>query len=174
MDHGKKAKDRITIKTANGICQKCTNKATEGRSLCKKCMDGHKKRAKKRFDNKRAHGNCLSCPDKAILGSVHCEKCRVKNRDRHQKLRDEVFSAYGGYKCSCECGCSESTPKCLTLDHVQNDGSAHKKRIGSSGAGGRIYKDLRKNNYPPIVKVLCWNCNCGRATNGGKCPKLTV
>jgi hypothetical protein len=27
-----------------------------------------------------------------------------------------------------------------------------------------------RENYPPEYQVLCFNCNCGRALNGGRCP----
>src|SRR3990167_45517 len=51
----------------------------------------------------------------------HSENCRR----RHRELKDQVYAAYGGYKCSCpKCeyrfGCDE---KFLSIDHIENDGA---------------------------------------------------
>ncbi len=53
----------------------------------------------------------------------------------------------------------------LTIDHINNDGAAHRKEIGEGGTN--FYRWLRKNNYPLGFRTLCWNCNCG-------CRKLKV
>jgi hypothetical protein len=78
-------------------------------------------------------------------------------------LKSDVFTAYGG-KCDC---CGESNPKFLTLDHRGSDGSKHRKEVKNSKG---VYSWARKNNYPDTLRLLCWNCNCGRAHNGGTCP----
>lgn len=87
-----------------------------------------------------------------------------------ESLKERCFVAYGGYKCSCT-GCSEINPKFLTLDHISNDGAAHRKELGKNHAS--IYRWLIVHDFPPIVQVLCFNCNCGKNVNGGVCPHLT-
>lgn len=90
---------------------------------------------------------------------------RKRGRKYWSDLRHEAIMAYGGYRCAC---CGESEPKFLTLDHVFNDGSSHRKKIGNRGAG--IFKWLRDHGYPAGFQILCMNCNHGKSLNGGVCP----
>ena len=94
------------------------------------------------------------------------------------KLRLEAFTRYGGPICVC---CGETNILFLTLDHTKNDGAVHRKAMriidgnrkmkGEAGSGWTFYVWLRRNNYPPLdLRVLCYNCNCGRWRNGGVCP----
>jgi hypothetical protein len=62
-------------------------------------------------------------------------------------------------------------PKFLSLDHIENNGSVHRKEIKNRGSG--IFKWLRDNDYPAGFQVLCMNCNHGKAQNGGVCPHKT-
>ncbi len=93
------------------------------------------------------------------------EKERKRGRAYWAKLKDDAIMAYGGYQCRC---CGETEPKFLNLDHVFNDGSAHRKKIGNRGSG--IFKWLRDHGYPAGFQILCFNCNMGKARNGGVCP----
>lgn len=81
------------------------------------------------------------------------------------KLRDDVLLAYGGV---CVC-CEEPIKEFLTVDHVNDDGSQH-RALHDLKSGTMIYRWLRDNGYPPGFQTMCWNCNCGRARNGGICP----
>lgn len=81
-------------------------------------------------------------------------------------VKDEVFAAYGGYKCVC---CGESNKRFLTIDHINNDGHIHRKEINSRGGVG-IYNWLKREGFPPGFQVLCYNCNMGKARNKGICP----
>jgi len=85
-------------------------------------------------------------------------RCRVK-------LRKEIFLNYGN-KCTC---CGELSYKFLTIDHVNNDGKAHRKQIGSN-----IYNWLKTHKYPAGFQILCWNCNIGRKNNDGICPHKEI
>ncbi len=69
------------------------------------------------------------------------------------KVKDQVYKAYGGYVCN-RCGISDR--RCLSIDHINNDGAAHRKAIGVRG--GTFYRWIRKNNYPPMFQILCMNC----------------
>jgi len=76
------------------------------------------------------------------------------------------MAAYGGF-CTC---CGEKTLEFLTLDHINNDGAAHRKELLGRNVGGNVfYKKLRLLGYPPGLQVLCWNCNASKQFFGG-CP----
>lgn len=93
------------------------------------------------------------------------EKAKTKrNQDR---CREEVFAAYGGWKCAC---CGETEKLFLSIDHVENNG-AEERRSGMYAASGTgFYLWLRKQNFPPGYQVLCMNCQVGKHKNGGVCP----
>ncbi len=98
----------------------------------------------------------------------YVEAERKRGRDYWEKRRHECFMAYGGYICAC---CGETEPKFLSLDHTNNDGSAHRKEIGNRGSG--IFTWLKKNGYPLGYQILCMNCNHGKSRNNGICPHKT-
>ncbi len=103
-----------------------------------------------------------------------CPNCRESHRvawrSLQQRTKDAAFGAYGGYECVC---CGETHPYFLTIDHVNGDGSAHRKAIKTGAGkmtGHNFYTWLRNNAYPDGFQVLCMNCNYGRYRNGGVCP----
>jgi hypothetical protein len=85
-------------------------------------------------------------------------------RDR---LRNEVFAAYGGAICAC---CDETERKFLSIDHVKNNGAAQRRELGYSGMGSQFYRWLKKHGFPPGYQILCMNCNFGKHMNDGVCP----
>jgi hypothetical protein len=89
-----------------------------------------------------------------------------KNQVRYYALKEKVYAAYGGYVCAC---CGETQPEFLTLDHVNNDGHAHRKSMNGN-QGGNFLKWIVANNYPNSIQVLCWNCQWGKNKNNGICP----
>lgn len=72
-----------------------------------------------------------------------------------------------GRECVC---CGESEVLFLCLDHIENDGAAHRRKHGT---GSKFMEWVVRNNYPPGLQTLCWNCNAGKHLNGGTCPHLT-
>jgi hypothetical protein len=79
----------------------------------------------------------------------------------HQRLRQEMLSAYGR-ACSC---CGETTEQFLTLEHTRMDGKAHRKLVG-----GNTYADLKRRGWPKDgYTVFCMNCNWG-SRKDGICP----
>ena len=86
------------------------------------------------------------------------------SENRRIAIRDEMIKVYGG---KCEC-CGENEPQFLTIDHINNDGAEHRKKIGS---GINLYRNLKNQGWPKEgLRLLCFNCNCGRSRNGGTCP----
>lgn len=106
-------------------------------------------------------------------------KYAAKNKDAryettrlwYRRLRAEVIAAYGA-RCSC---CAEANPGFLTMDHINSDGFKERSLTPNGnrqgGSGVALYQKLRKGGFPKGEhQLLCWNCNCGRAANGGVCP----
>jgi hypothetical protein len=94
------------------------------------------------------------------------EKRRKNALAYYYRLQDAAIRAYGGYKCNW-CGIEE--PLVLCLDHVENNGRAHRKELGTLG-GHVFYKWLKDNGYPAGFQVLCMNCNHAKYRNGGVIP----
>lgn len=117
---------------------------------------------------------CRECGLPVVPGLILCETHRNSHRENskraHRKLKDAALNAYGGPRCVC---CGESLVEFLTIDHVNNDGAAHRREIftqsGRPGGGSNFYNWLRRNNYPSGYRVLCYNCNCARGAYG-YCP----
>jgi hypothetical protein len=162
-ESNQRRKEKRAERKAAGLCTMCGNRPPKGRgSTCSVCRDYFKKYKNK----KESKGICRRCASGVPLPKKKtCETCLKKQRDYVQSLRDEVFTAYGGYVCRC---CGETHKEFLQLDHVNNDGSDHRKEVGSAG-GDRLYLWLKKNGYPPIIQVLCANCNYSKA-HYGYCP----
>ena len=90
-----------------------------------------------------------------------------RNKERSRKERIDIINRYGG-KCEC-CGIDDY--RFLCLDHKNNDGYKHRKKIRSGSTNIHVW--IKKNNYPDSIRVLCFNCNFARAFYGGKdkiCP----
>jgi len=81
-------------------------------------------------------------------------------RDRLKKL---IFEAYGN-KCQC---CGEAELEFLTIDHINNDGAAHRRTL--KRGGGDLYRWLRDNDFPSEFQILCCNCNWSKRLGGGVC-----
>ncbi len=65
---------------------------------------------------------------------------------------------------SCAC-CGETEYFFLTIDHI--NGGGHRHRLTMPG-GGLIFR-LKRDNFPPGYRILCYNCNCVRG-HYPKCP----
>lgn len=88
-----------------------------------------------------------------------------KQKARYRAIRAEVILAFGG-RCNC---CGERQPMFLELDHIGNDGAAHRRRLGRGSHG--VYKSVKAQGFPrDRFQLLCANCNQGRQRNGGVCP----
>lgn len=98
-----------------------------------------------------------------------CRKYNAYMKEKRARIKEAVFAAYGGYKCAC---CGETERLFLTIDHINNDGAAHRRKIVGkrTGAGYPTYKWLLDNHFPKGYQVLCMNCNHGKRMNDGICP----
>ena len=104
-----------------------------------------------------------------IKTGLRVKRCRACCAERNApankawwaSIRREFLAAYGG-KCAC---CGEGTQEFLSLDHINGDGSQHRKMTGSL-----TYLWLRKRGWPKDnYRLLCMNCNFARGRYG-YCP----
>ena len=91
----------------------------------------------------------------------------AKTKRNQDRRRDEVFAAYGGYKCVC---CGEAERMFLSIDHIDNNGNVERKSGAYRSSGTAFYLWLCKNKFPSGYQVLCMNCQVGKHKNGGVCP----
>lgn len=121
----------------------------------------------------KAKGLC-ACGKPPIEGKKYCQRCKSATQAWAREVRAQVIEAYGG-KCQCPSGkCTESNPYFLTIDHIFNDGKHHRRVISNGNprvSCSYTYRWLQKHGFPKDrFRLLCWNCNCGRAKNKGICP----
>ncbi len=149
----KKEYDKAWKKSPAGIASRRRANRTAGAraSVAKYAASAKGKANQKRF---------FSTQKGRALSAKHCRKNVIK-------VRLEAIRVYSNGEMRCAC-CGESNVGFLTLDHVNNDGAAHRKRA----AGGSLAWKLRRLGWPkdPPIQVLCYNCNCGRQYNAGICP----
>lgn len=161
-------KEIVAKLRAQGLCVRCWKPSEK--SQCKVCNEKANEWRRATEAKRRASSLCVRCgkgplPDNARLCQKHIESDRAKDRRKCAKLKDEVFAAYGGYICNC---CGETGRTFLSIDHINNDGSKHRREIGAAN-GTAVYAWLRKNKFPPGFQVLCFNCNHSKSLNKGVC-----
>ena len=167
--HNKDSATRNYTRRSNGLCR-CGALAEHGYKTCEKHLDLAIGYYEQNTAKSLIASVCKRCGD--VFEAGHCAACKefISNTAKkyRKKLRDEVFSHYG-HKCKC---CGESEEFFLTIDHINNDGAAHRRSLpnGKYSTGERMYRWLKVNGYPDGFQVLCMNCNLGKQRNGGICP----
>ena len=100
-----------------------------------------------------------------------CKQCRAMMRLKFKHdTKTIIFNHYG----SCRC-CGENNIYFLTIDHINNDGAEHSRKIyplnNKRVSGIAFYRWIIRNNFPDNLQSLCWNCNAGKQYSGlGICP----
>ena len=174
----KKSRDSIgyqerRARREQGLCFLCDNPTADAYVYCQECRDARSitdaAKFKKWAEDRRAAGKCRHCyrdtVDGKALCAVHLERRRQGHIRKHRKVKEQVFAAYGGYRCVC-CGVTEK--EFLHIDHINGNGNEHRRKIATEG-GSRFYWWLWKNNFPPGFQVLCANCNLARGFHS-YCP----
>lgn len=140
-------------------CDEC-NSPVFSSGKCKKHYNYYY--SKKKCENARLRNLCASCfSDKPLFTKTRCFECREKEKDRDRQQKRTVYEHYGN-KCVC---CGEVEEAFLTIDHINNNGAEHRKKVHS----GRFYRWIIENNYPNDLQILCHNCQWGRR-KCGICP----
>lgn len=94
-----------------------------------------------------------------------------KNRERYNEAKSEyrfklklsAISHYSNGTMTCACCGYKDNIDALVLDHIDNNGAAHRKELGCGGrgmsAGTTMYERLKALGWLPGLQVLCCNCN---------------
>ena len=123
-------------------------------SVCKECMKADRKA-------RYAADPQLHLQRHKKWAAANRERTRQYARERRRR----VLEAYGG---ACAC-CGETTPEFLSIDHVYNDGEAHRRELQGYGKSMTLW--LWQNGCPQDgrFQLLCHNCNMAKGLYGG-CP----
>lgn len=145
----------------------------------KKCSRCHQTKTLSEFYRKERGidglaAECKKCNIARSAVRYQAKRAEIRKRENAQmvktrkRIRDAVFSAYGGYVCAC---CGEKEQSFLTLDHIHNNGANDRQRLAGkrTAAGFQTYTKLVKLGFPPGYQVLCMNCNWGKRKTG-VCP----
>src|SRR3990167_7313502 len=141
------------------VCRKCTNQRI--RDWWRRNPEWAQARSKRNYEARR----------EVLLSPAMRGKINERVRERVIWLREQVYKGYGA-RCQCP-KCPEINVKFLTVDHVQNDGHLERTRgVGKrrGGQGHDLYRRLIREGFPKTFQLLCFNCNLGKARNGGVCP----
>ena len=96
---------------------------------------------------------------------------RRRSLEAGVRLRLEAIRAYGGDDLHCVC-CGEDMFEFLELDHVNNNGTEHRRLISGNPRAG-MYAPLKRLGWPHDerfpIQLLCSNCNYAKFRYGS-CP----
>jgi hypothetical protein len=119
---------------------------------------------------RKSNGLCIVCAKPSVTTiCVGClERSRIRKAKRYQRIVNSgqphpntakahtakllVMNHYGPQCKSCQ----TSNLAFLTLDHIDNNGAAHRKQ---TNGGANLYSKLITAGYPEGYQCLCWNCN---------------
>lgn len=152
---------------ADGVCTVCLlAESSAGRRTCERCRETRRNVTNKSVAKRKARGSCAHCVDPVVPGKKLCQHHLDYHRNNTRKIKKRTMDQYGG---ACVC-CGEAELDFLTIDHIHEDGAAHRREIGPTKKSGvHFYLWLKKNEYPSGFQVLCMNCNLSKHNNDGLC-----
>jgi len=148
-----------------GLCVRCGRTNPSAVWCCSFC----KARRNSWMSKQREKGFCTLCGTNLAKIGKFCERCKDGRENYDQDIKRSAMEHYGQGKCAC---CKNDFLPHLTLDHVNNDGKAHRASLRGWERGGIcLYKKLKREGYPnnPPLQVLCFNCNMAKKYYG-VCP----
>jgi hypothetical protein len=88
--------------------------------------------------------------------STHRKELRRKQNENRAALKLEALEKYG--RVCAVCGFND--PRALQIDHVENNGSEERRKLGGQGfAGWQFYRWLKSQGWPEGYQTLCANHN---------------
>lgn len=162
--------ESVEVRTCSFVS--CKNIPPPGRKLCQRCLDRASRKSRERI----SLGLCAKCKNPALPGRKRCKKCAERanayakthktSMQSHYRYQNIVYDYYGR-KCSC---CGEDNPLFLTMDHINGRKDTPEKKKTGAHAVMHIARAIILGEPRTDIRILCFNCNCGRHRNGGICP----
>lgn len=165
---------RYSKRKKNNQCIVCSCNISADSVSCRNCLDKQSERQRIIRDRNIYDNLCVQCG--GSIGSLTGKRCQIcidkrnewyqgsttqaKDKKRRDDHRAAVIEHYGG-KCV---ECNESNPLCLAIDHMNNDGNTHRKKINKYGS--TFCQWLVYNNFPEDFQILCHNCNMKKHLQG--------
>jgi hypothetical protein len=160
---------RLAVRKARvdkGLCRDCGNwPYLKDKVVCSQC-DIKRTNGNKIIKNRLIlNGKCTVCSKPHSRGTTLCLACsnRSVNNFRLARKRNKEFIVnYFGGKCK---DCGELDIRCLSLDHINNDGRLDKisdngKKQISPTWYAKLVKLITKNKpLPRELQLLCFNCH---------------
>jgi len=140
------------------VCTKCKNEkpvdqfyCTRGisKTICKVCQCASNR------EYHWAHREEIRAYKKRWYDSNGKAK-RHESYVKRLDIKRQVLSHYGNSKAACVF-CGERRISCLSLDHINDGGFAHRKQLGILG-GRQFYQWLIREGLPEGYQTLCMNC----------------
>jgi len=131
---------------------------------CATCRETRKRHINKKRLNRAKNSKCKQCGSDSLPNKL-CRQCCAKATYYRHRCKLIVIDHYGN-KCSC---CGETYISFLTIDHINNDGAAHRRSLFGTkrkGGGTAFYRWLINNNFPEGFQVLCANCQLSKQIDG--------
>ena len=117
---------------------------------------GIKRLLDQRFIRKVKRGTYISTPITHCLYVMRTEPWN-RSANPHQARKIAVLTHYGNGNLACV-KCGEDRIACLSIDHINGRGSAHRKTLQGSGKGYYMYTWLQREGHPGGYQTLCMNC----------------
>ena len=135
---------------------------------CKDCAKNLVKANWPSWRRKSRHRLCYECGLARYRERYKKVAPQMRERQRRYRImcKEETILEYGG-RCVC---CGEKRFEFLTIEHINQDGAEHRRKIGGSRM---MHSWLKKNNYPDGYTILCFNCNAA-SYYYGKCPHKSL
>lgn len=139
------------------------------------CRDCKSSGASKRREERKKAGLC-HCGRAPMKDRKICRVCRKRGgkwqkenrlyvtqieKARRYAEKERVLDHYG-HRCLCPGGCEITESDFLTVDHIENNGGAHRRELGIGG-GAAFYHWLIVNKFPVGYRTLCYNCHFTRS-----------
>lgn len=120
-------------------------RSSRGRWVCRTCKNDKTSAWRRQSSQRRddAHGRRI-----------------VADVGRKRQSRQRALELLGA-RCAC---CGQTRAVFLQFDHINNDGAAHRRRIGYN-SGQASWRWILKNpaTAHEVLQVLCANCNAAKA-----------
>jgi hypothetical protein len=102
---------------------------------------------------------------RAVILEERAKNPQPTRPPKQSERRLIILNHYSNGNPHCNC-CGEKEIKFLAIDHINNNGAAHRREVG---AGTKMWKWIIDNNFPNTFQILCHNCNMAKAFYG-ECP----